>query len=128
MQTELFLTFPPPTIGRITLIPRNSEETAGRFRVWLSEGVDTQLLWDRKVEGGFPELKVLVSLSYALGSQLSLMTPRRNSVSATRFSLECLWGTLMRRGNYPSMLVPTETLYAMPGSQMYEVKSSRQNF
>ncbi|KAF5388165.1 hypothetical protein D9615_000205 [Tricholomella constricta] len=59
-QTELLLTFPPPVLGCVTLIPHNSEETAGRFRVWLS--VDSQpphLLWDRKLEGGFPELKVL---------------------------------------------------------------------
>lgn len=62
VQTELFLTFPPPTIGSITLIPLNKDETAGRFRVWLSiPGSDKDLLmWDRKIEGGFPELKVLV--------------------------------------------------------------------
>ncbi|PPQ79539.1 hypothetical protein CVT25_003421 [Psilocybe cyanescens] len=59
--TELFLTFPPPTIGAITLIPLNKDDTAGRFRVWLSiPGLDSAVLvWDRKVEGGFPELKVL---------------------------------------------------------------------
>ena len=62
VQTELFLTFPPPVLGCITLIPRNSDDTAGRFRVWLSVGSEPPLLlWDRKVEGGFPELKVLVS-------------------------------------------------------------------
>lgn len=62
VQTELFLTFPPPTIGSITLIPLNKDDTAGRFRIWLSvPGSDKALLmWDRKVEGGFPELKVLV--------------------------------------------------------------------
>ncbi|KIM45798.1 hypothetical protein M413DRAFT_64762 [Hebeloma cylindrosporum] len=61
VQTELFLTFPPPVIGTISLIPLNADETAGRFRVWLStKGSDIPLLvWDRKVEGGFPELKVL---------------------------------------------------------------------
>ncbi|KAJ4472280.1 Rdx family-domain-containing protein [Lentinula aciculospora] len=64
-QTELLLTFPPPMIECISLLPRNSDETAGRFRVWLamsgdqSESLSTILLWDRKVEGGFPELKVL---------------------------------------------------------------------
>ncbi|KAF9563664.1 hypothetical protein CPC08DRAFT_705805 [Agrocybe pediades] len=60
-QTELFLTFPPPAIGSITLIPLNRDETAGRFRVWLSlPGTETPILaWDRKVEGGFPELKIL---------------------------------------------------------------------
>ncbi|KAH6915151.1 Rdx family-domain-containing protein [Coprinopsis sp. MPI-PUGE-AT-0042] len=61
VQTELFLTFPPPKIGCISLLPRNTEETAGRFRVWLSKDAKSGpiLLWDRKVEGGFPELKVL---------------------------------------------------------------------
>ncbi|KIK65473.1 hypothetical protein GYMLUDRAFT_240004 [Collybiopsis luxurians FD-317 M1] len=69
-QTELLLTFPPPVIVCISLIPQNSDETAGRFRVWLSmpdhtptdssnPAVTTHLIWDRKVEGGFPELKVL---------------------------------------------------------------------
>ncbi|KAF7307525.1 hypothetical protein MIND_00547100 [Mycena indigotica] len=63
VQTELRLTFPPPAIEAITLIPRNSEETAGRFRVWVTEnGNAPRLVWDRKTEGGFPELKVLVSI------------------------------------------------------------------
>ncbi|TEB35446.1 hypothetical protein FA13DRAFT_1811155 [Coprinellus micaceus] len=61
VQTELFLTFPPPAVGSISLIPLNAEDTAGRFRVWLSIPGQAQpiLAWDRKVEGGFPELKVL---------------------------------------------------------------------
>ncbi|KAK0231039.1 Rdx family-domain-containing protein [Armillaria fumosa] len=60
MQTELFLTFPPPLIGNISLHPLNSDETAGRFRVWITVGNESpHLLWDRKIEGGFPELKVL---------------------------------------------------------------------
>ncbi|KAJ7919388.1 Rdx family-domain-containing protein [Mycena leptocephala] len=60
VQTELLLTFPPPIIGCIALLPRNSEETAGRFRVWVTKTSEVpQLAWDRKVEGGFPELKVL---------------------------------------------------------------------
>ncbi|KAF9046044.1 hypothetical protein BDZ89DRAFT_942247, partial [Hymenopellis radicata] len=60
VQTELFLTFPPPIINSISLHPLNTEETAGRFRVWISVGRNTpHLLWDRKVEGGFPELKAL---------------------------------------------------------------------
>ncbi len=67
-QTELFLTFPAPTIESITLIPLNSDETAGRFRVWLSRGTEpAQLMWDRKVEGGFPELKLLVMQFYGRG-------------------------------------------------------------
>ncbi|KAK7470862.1 hypothetical protein VKT23_002278 [Stygiomarasmius scandens] len=60
VQTELLLTFGPPVIGSITLIPRMSDDTAGRFRVWVSiPGQDPNLVWDRKTEGGFPELKVL---------------------------------------------------------------------
>ncbi|PFH52673.1 hypothetical protein AMATHDRAFT_139600 [Amanita thiersii Skay4041] len=60
IQTELFLTFPSPVIGSITLIPLSLEETAGRFRVWLSyKSKPAELVWDRKVEGGFPELKIL---------------------------------------------------------------------
>ncbi|KAK0191204.1 hypothetical protein F5146DRAFT_877794, partial [Armillaria mellea] len=59
-QTELFLTFPPPLIGNISLHPLNSDETAGRFRVWITAGNEPpHLLWDRKIEGGFPELKAL---------------------------------------------------------------------
>ncbi|KAJ7186690.1 Rdx family-domain-containing protein [Mycena filopes] len=65
VQTELLLTFPPPTIGCIALLPRNADETAGRFRVWVTTNGPNEsdaapkLAWDRKVEGGFPELKVL---------------------------------------------------------------------
>ncbi|KDN50113.1 hypothetical protein RSAG8_01449, partial [Rhizoctonia solani AG-8 WAC10335] len=60
-QTELFLTFPPPALSSITLVPLNSTETGGRFRVWLlpTDGENPKLVWDRKTEGGFPELKVL---------------------------------------------------------------------
>ncbi|WWD09774.1 hypothetical protein V865_007902 [Kwoniella europaea PYCC6329] len=61
IQTELFLTFPNPLLRSITLIPLNAPETGGRFRVWLDrgDGKGDQLVWDRKTEGGFPELKVL---------------------------------------------------------------------
>jgi len=59
-STELFLTFPPPKLTAVSLRPLNSDDTAGRFRVWLYlAGEPAILLWDRKVEGGFPELKVL---------------------------------------------------------------------
>ena len=64
VSTELFLTFPPPAIKGIYLVPLTSEETAGRFRVWLSLETGPQLIWDRKIEGGFPELKVLVSFKF----------------------------------------------------------------
>lgn len=60
-MTELLLTFPPPAIEAITLIPRNDESSAGRFRVWLYDASSSppKLLWDRKVEGAFPEAKQL---------------------------------------------------------------------
>lgn len=49
-QTELFLTFPPPLLGSITLQPLNTPETGGQFRVWIDTGVNGwQLVWDRKV-------------------------------------------------------------------------------
>ncbi|BGP28537.1 hypothetical protein JCM10296v2_000273 [Rhodotorula toruloides] len=77
-QTELFLTFPPAHdsstgLRSISLVPRNAPETGGRFRVWLLRDAaqrDEQrkgkekwrgweLVWDRKIEGGFPEMKEL---------------------------------------------------------------------
>ncbi|PIL36789.1 hypothetical protein GSI_00479 [Ganoderma sinense ZZ0214-1] len=60
VSTELFLTFPTPALKVINIMPLNSEETGGRFRVWLFlDGQPPALVWDRKVEGGFPELKLL---------------------------------------------------------------------
>ncbi|KAJ3539965.1 hypothetical protein NM688_g6294 [Phlebia brevispora] len=60
VSTELTLTFPTPIIKAISVLPLNSEATAGRFRVWLFVAEHPPILiWDRKVEGGFPELKVL---------------------------------------------------------------------
>lgn len=60
-QTELLLTFPTPLIRTSSLQPLTSPETGGRFRVWLDRGQGNgfELVWDRKSEGGFPELKVL---------------------------------------------------------------------
>lgn len=63
-STELLLTFPPPKLIAVTLYPLNADETAGRFRVWLYLANEPPiLLWDRKVEGGFPELKILVFIT-----------------------------------------------------------------
>ncbi|KAL6306644.1 Rdx family-domain-containing protein [Sparassis latifolia] len=60
VSTELFLTFPAPILQSITILPLNSDATAGRFRVWLFlADCPPVLVWDRKIEGGFPELKVL---------------------------------------------------------------------
>ncbi|KAJ3564353.1 hypothetical protein NP233_g8352 [Leucocoprinus birnbaumii] len=69
VQTELFLSFPPPAIASITLSPRNAEDTAGRFRVWITHQGENKLVWDRKTEGGFPELKVLSSPSSVMSSE-----------------------------------------------------------
>lgn len=62
-MTELLLTFPPPTVQSIVMIPRISDSTAGRFRIWLNydDHSTNKLLWDRKVEGKFPEAKEIVS-------------------------------------------------------------------
>ena len=35
VSTELMITFPTPVIKSITVVPLSSEDTAGRFRVWL---------------------------------------------------------------------------------------------
>lgn len=60
ISTELLVTFPPPVLRAVTVIPLTADDTAGRFRVWLKVEDDMpRLMWDRKVEGGFPELKVL---------------------------------------------------------------------
>ena len=62
VSTELLLTFPPPALTAVTVLPLNADDTTGRFRVWLEAGSGSPILiWDRKVNGGFPELKVLVS-------------------------------------------------------------------
>lgn len=59
MATELMLTFPSSTVPSVTLIPLDTVETSGRFRVWLIMEDRNVLLWDRKTENGFPELKIL---------------------------------------------------------------------
>jgi hypothetical protein len=44
------LTFPPPAVTSVALIPLNTEETGGRFRVWVfGEDELVKLVWDRKV-------------------------------------------------------------------------------
>lgn len=64
-------------------MPLNSEETGGRFRVWLFlDGQPPALVWDRKVEGGFPELKLLVSIhafSEVAGTQSDRRVTRNNA-------------------------------------------------
>jgi predicted Rdx family selenoprotein len=74
VQTELMLTFTPrigtdaaPTkasggaeLHAVTLVRLTADETAGRFRVWLSWDGGVTCVSDRKADGEFPELKVLV--------------------------------------------------------------------
>ena len=48
-------------------------------------------MWDRKVEGGFPELKILVSIA-APQSYMILKTFSRNSAFVTNYSLVNRWG------------------------------------
>ncbi|KAF8528881.1 Rdx family-domain-containing protein [Hysterangium stoloniferum] len=57
--TEVLLTFQPPTLASASLVPLDSTETNGRFRVWVVLPEETVLVWDRKTEGDFPVLKVL---------------------------------------------------------------------
>ncbi|CAO1627779.1 unnamed protein product [Parajaminaea phylloscopi] len=70
VQTELFLTFgpKPPSdsnhaqasgVRSVTLLPMTEDDTAGRFRVWIYGGESPVCAWDRKTQGGFPELKLL---------------------------------------------------------------------
>jgi predicted Rdx family selenoprotein len=74
VATELFLTFPPPELASISVVPLTSDETAGRFRVWVFADPSPTLVWDRKVEGGFPELKVLVEMVLPAWSGLTELT------------------------------------------------------
>ncbi|WFD37035.1 hypothetical protein MCUN1_003927 [Malassezia cuniculi] len=83
IQTELLLTFSVKdssdgksskasggaAITSTMLLPRAAPDTAGRFRVWLvmdepeaQSLVDLHLLWDRKAQGGFPDLAELKRL------------------------------------------------------------------
>lgn len=66
-QTELLLTFAPSDtlpngLRGVTIIPRRDEVEAGRWRIWIvldEAGHDVRLVWDRKIEGGFGEMKEL---------------------------------------------------------------------
>lgn len=83
MQTELLITFSAKEaadgtsskasgggyIASTMLLPCAAPETAGRFRVWLvteqpraHSQVEIHLLWDRKSQGGFPDLAELKRL------------------------------------------------------------------
>jgi hypothetical protein len=79
----LFVTFQPPVLQSITLVPLESDDAAGRFRIWLTvnEDVPPILVWDRKVEGQFPELKHLVSFPslYEFFLKREMWALRRNS-------------------------------------------------
>ncbi|CAG7849438.1 SubName: Full=Uncharacterized protein {ECO:0000313/EMBL:CCA67238.1} [Serendipita indica DSM 11827] len=66
IATELSVTFPPPQIQTISLVAAAAPLPAGRFRMWLAEAPNgaqsdpiMTLIWDRKVEDGFPDLKVV---------------------------------------------------------------------
>lgn len=89
VQTELLNTFSPSgdseassdssssTISAITIMPRADPATAGRFRVWLykadSDVNNPILIHDRKIEGGFAEMKVIVSLQSSATRKLHLL-------------------------------------------------------
>uniref|UniRef100_V5EZ74 Selenoprotein W-related protein n=2 Tax=Kalmanozyma brasiliensis (strain GHG001) TaxID=1365824 RepID=V5EZ74_KALBG len=74
IQQELLSTFAPippaqqansnsASIASVLLIPKVDDASSGRFRVWIhassNQGSGLQLVWDRKVQAGFPEMKVL---------------------------------------------------------------------
>ena len=67
IATELSITFPAPQIQTISLVAAPAPLPAGRFRMWLTEAPNNvqsdpvvTLIWDRKVEDGFPDLKLVV--------------------------------------------------------------------
>ena len=76
-------------------MPLNSDDTAGRFRVWLEvqDGASI-LMWDRKTNGGFPELKILVSRTATTTPLMPCSLPHRNNASETTSNLASRWGTL----------------------------------
>lgn len=53
MAQELLTTF-PDDLGEVALVPA----TGGMFRI----AVDDETIWNRKVDGGFPEITVLKKL------------------------------------------------------------------
>lgn len=53
MAQELLTTF-PDDLGEVALVPA----TGGMFRI----AVDDETIWNRKVDGGFPEITVLKQL------------------------------------------------------------------
>ena len=77
------MTFEPPVLQSITIVPLDSDDAAGRFRIWLTMKEDEPpiLVWDRKVEGQFPELKHLVSFPSFHGDFLKreMWALRRNN-------------------------------------------------
>lgn len=77
------MTFEPPVLQSVTIIPLDSDDAVGRFRIWLTLKEDGSpiLVWDRKVEGQFPELKHLVSFPSFHGDFLKRETwaLRRNN-------------------------------------------------
>lgn len=71
-QQELLSTFAPtpPTasdeaaiasIASVLLIPKVDDISAGRFRIYIATDAlkELKLVWDRKVESGFPEMRIL---------------------------------------------------------------------
>ena len=84
------MTFQPLVLQSITLVPLESDDAAGRFRIWLTvnENEPPILVWDRKVEGQFPELKHLVSFPslYEDFLKQEMWALRRNSGFGIIFS------------------------------------------
>lgn len=64
VQQEVLSTF-AASLASVMVVPKSDEASAGRFRVYYTAGLSSptptqlQLVWDRKTQNGFPEMKVL---------------------------------------------------------------------
>lgn len=93
LQQELLSTFNESNLGSVSLVPCRPPEPAGQFIV----KVDNQVVWDRKIDGGFPEAKVLkqkvrdiIEPSKDLGhSDVSHSTTNLSTPTTVPVCLEC---------------------------------------
>jgi len=97
MAQEVLSTF-SLEMGEVTLIPG----TGGIFEIRL----DGQLIWERKRDGGFPDVKQLKQILRAFGAMGALMTGSGASVFGVFASSEQQRNAEQAlRRHYPSFLV-----------------------
>lgn len=76
----------PSTISAVTIMPRSNPETAGRFRVWLYKAGEAEphLIHDRKTEGTFAEMKVIVrsGTSVYCNNVLNILNAQKQRIRA----------------------------------------------